>query len=145
MAMSTAIFLAAGAAAYFTFLSIAAWSEARARERRTTERYALLRQLAEHPAESAQRVIDYLREEDARLEAEVQQKAEKERQGSRGTGVILIATGVGLAIMVASLAPERVPERNAWTVGLIPLLIGVAILLTGKRGTNGREGTAPRA
>jgi cytochrome c-type biogenesis protein CcmH/NrfG len=140
MPMTTAIFLAAGAVALFTFLSIAAWSDARARERRTTERYALLRQLAEHPAESAQRVIDYLREEDARLEAEARQKAEKERQGSRGTGVILIATGIGLGVMVASLAPER----NAWTVGLIPLLIGVAILFTGKRGTDEREGNAPR-
>ena len=125
MPLPTAIFLAAGAISFFAFMSVLHWSHTTAAERRTTERYALLRQIAERPAESAKLVIDLLREEDERLEAKARQKLVKARQDTILGGWILIAIGIGMAVMMSSLADD---QPNLWTIGLLPGSIGVAMI-----------------
>jgi hypothetical protein len=125
MPISTAIFLAAGAISLFAFLSVTAWAASRESERRTQERYALLRQVAERPGESARLVAELLREEDARLDAKAAQSALKRRQDSIVAGLILIAVGVGMAIMLAAV----VDDKPMWTVGLMPMLIGAVLVV----------------
>jgi hypothetical protein len=125
MPISTAIFLAAGAISLFAFLSVAAWAASRESERRTQERYALLRQVAERPGESARLVAELLREEDARLEAKAAHSALKRRQDSIVAGLILMAVGVGMAIMLAAV----VDDKPIWTVGLMPMLIGAVLVV----------------
>jgi hypothetical protein len=125
--MSLFMFLAVGAVALFTAATVGSWSEARLAERKARERLALLRKLSEQPAESARLVMDFLREEDQREEEAKRRRAQVGRKGALFAGSIVIAVGTGLAIMLMAL----VPDRPAWTIGLIPGLVGVVILLFG--------------
>jgi len=114
------LFLAAASVALFAFLSIAAFAGTQAQERKERDRFALLKSLAEQPTESAQKVIDLLREQ------EEQARLKKEREEHRGFllgGLVLMAVGTGLSIMLLALT-----RGGTWTVGLIPLLIGVVVL-----------------
>jgi hypothetical protein len=114
------IFLTATVVAALTFGSIAVWISARGQERRSRDRSSLLRSLAERPPENVRLVLDLLREDDAR---KAHQAREQERRGTLQGGLILIAIGVALAVMMSAMAGGS----GAWSVGLIPLLIGVVL------------------
>jgi hypothetical protein len=116
-------FLAAASIALFSFLVATHWIDVRAAERRTLERFALLRKLAEMPSESVQRLIELVREDDAQEQVRERQRKEEARREELKGGAILIATGIGVSIMVASLTGNR----PLWTVGLIPAVIGVVV------------------
>jgi len=118
------LFLAAGAVALFTFLSVAAWSGAQADERKARDRFALLKTLAESPGENAQRVLDMLREQEERERA---RKEREERKGYFLGGPIVLACGIGLSVMVTTLGNRP----GLWTVGLIPMLIGLVLITAG--------------
>jgi hypothetical protein len=115
------LFLAAGAVALFAFLSAASWAGAQASYRKQRDRYALLKALAEHPSDNAARVLEMLRadEEQGRRRREVE-----ERRGHVMGGLVCVAVGIGLMIMLNSVADKD----GTWTVGLIPLLVGLAVL-----------------
>lgn len=124
--MSTALFLflAATSVAAFTFVSIVVWVGTQSAERKARDRFALLKTLSEQPGENAQRVLDMLREQEER------QAARKEQEGRRGfivAGLIMLAAGVGLSVMLAAVGAKP----GNWTVGLIPGLIGAALLGVG--------------
>ena len=114
------LFLAAGAVGLFAFLSAAAWAAAQFGYRKARDRYALLRALAEMPGDNAARVLEMVRSDEER---ERRRKEEEERRGHLIGGLVCIAVGVGLMIMLAAVA-----EGGTWTVGLIPFLVGVVIL-----------------
>lgn len=118
------LFLAACAVALFSFLSVAAWAGTQAAERKDRDRYALLKTLAENPADNAQRVLEMLREQEERDRS---RKEREERKGYIVGGGVLLACGTGLSIMVTTLG-ER---AGVWTVGLIPGLIGLVLLTAG--------------
>jgi hypothetical protein len=125
------LFLAAAVIAVFAFSSIVAWVSTPARERQARDRLALLKTLAEHPDEHARQVLDFLREED-----EIRAK-KKEREDQRGWivgGLIVIAVGVGLGVMLVILG-----DRGVWSVALIPFLIGCVLLGTGMLGYRTRQ------
>lgn len=118
-------FIGAAVVALFAFLSVASWAGIRAEERKTVERYALLRKVAEQPGESARLVLERLRAEDDRAaERRAAREFRRRREQIQGA-VVLIATGVGLGTMVETLSDER----GLWTVGLIPALIGAVLLV----------------
>jgi cytochrome c-type biogenesis protein CcmH/NrfG len=117
------LFLAAASIALFSFLTATRWIEVRAAERRTRDRFALLRKLAEQPADSVQRLLDLVREEDAREEQRLRLRRIQARREDLKGGVILIVTGIGVAIMLSVV----VTNRPVWTVGLIPALVGVIV------------------
>ena len=117
------LFLAAAIVAVFGFASIVAWINTPARERQNRDRLALLKTLAEHPDDHARQVLDYLREEE---EARASRKQREEQRGWIAGGLIVIAVGVGLGVMLVALA-----ERGIWTVALIPFLIGCVLLAVG--------------
>ena len=116
-----ALALAAGAVGLFAFLSAAAWAGTQASYRKQRDRYALLKSLAELPGENAMRVLEMLREDEER---ERRRKEEEDRRGHLIGGLVCVAVGVALAIMLGLIAEDK----EVWAVGLIPLLIGLAIL-----------------
>jgi hypothetical protein len=98
-------------------LGFTGWAEQRRREREAFYRSEVLKKLADSTGEQVQQVREILREQDRNEER-------KGREGGRLAGVILTASGLGLIGMFAVLVPGGV-----WSIGLIPMLIGVALLV----------------
>ena len=116
-------FLAAIVVAVFAFLSIVVWVSAPSKERQARDRFALLKTLAEQPGENAARILDLLQKEDKSRAAK---RERDERRSWIDSGVILTAIGLGLTGMLMALG-----GRYDGSVGLIPLLLGIALLLIG--------------
>jgi Flp pilus assembly protein TadB len=121
--MMVFFFLAAASIAFFSFLVAHHWIDVRAAERRTRERFALLRKLADQPAENVQRLIDLVHEDDAREARREEQEREDARREELKGGLILVAAGIGVAIMLANLTATK----QLWAVGLIPGFVGVVV------------------
>jgi Flp pilus assembly protein TadB len=117
------LFLAAGAVALFAFLSVAVWTGTQIQERKTHDRYALLKALGEQTGENARHVLEHLREDEDRARA---RKEREERRGFLIGGLCTMATGIGLMVMFVALKAPGV-----WAVGLIPLLIGIVLTSVG--------------
>jgi hypothetical protein len=109
-----ALFLAVGAVALFSFISVATWSDNRRREREAYYKNETLRKLAEMPSADA---LTILREEEAI-------DSRKRQEGQRLGGLITVAVGIGIIIFFSVLAPEK----PVHIVGIIPLLVGCALL-----------------
>ena len=61
-------FLAVGAASLFGMISVAAWAESRRAEREALYNHEMMKKIAEQPPEAAERVMQFLREEQVRAE-----------------------------------------------------------------------------
>lgn len=109
------LFLSVGALALFSFIAVASWSDARRKEREAYYKSETLKKISESQGSAA--VLDLLREEQ-------KQAVVKRREGLRLGGLVNIAVGVGLIIFLAGL----VGNERIYLVGVIPLLIGVALL-----------------
>lgn len=125
------LFLAATVVAVFAFLSIAVWVTGPTHERLARERLALLRTVAESQNENARMVLEMLRRED---EMRAARKAREKREGWILSGLIVIATGVGLGMMMIALEGGR-----TWSIAAIPLLIGCVLLGVGLHANPNRE------
>jgi len=112
-------FLAIGAIALFTFLSVATWAGTRQAERESYYRAEMLKKIAEMGGERNP-ALEYLREQERIAAA-------KRVGGFRLGGLINIAIGFGLLILLHAL----VPVRGVALVGLIPLFIGVVLAAYG--------------
>lgn len=117
------LFLAAGAVGLFAYLSVAHWVDARARDRQARDRLALLRRVAEQSPESAQSVLEQLRQEEAIARESERREARKSRRNGMQAGALLIALGIGFGVMFALVA-RREP---VWIIGLIPILVGLVV------------------
>ena len=93
------------------------WMDQRRREKEYFHRSELLRKIAESQGDAAQKVLEMIRQQD--YEAKI-----RRQEGLKLGGLILAAVGIGLIVLLAML--ER--DEPAWTVGLIPLLIGAALI-----------------
>jgi Flp pilus assembly protein TadB len=125
------LFLAATVVAVFAFLSIAVWVTGPTHERLARERLTLLRTVAENQNENARMVLEMLRRED---EMRAARKAREKRQGWILSGLIVIATGVGLGMMMIVLE-----GGGTWSIAAIPLLIGCVLLGVGLHANPNRE------
>jgi hypothetical protein len=112
------LFLAATAVAVFAFLSIAVWVS----QRKTHDRFALLKALAEQPGDSAQQVLHMLREQEERQALRMEQA---ELRGYLVGGWCSVAAGIGMMFLLA--------KSGFWSMGLLPLLVGIALVLSGSR------------
>ncbi len=109
-----ALFLSVGAIAVFSFVSVATWSDNRRREREAFYKSEALKKLAESPTTEA---LAVLREEERIA-------AKRRNEGIRLGGLITTATGLGVMAFFRLL----VDDRPVWAMGLVPLLIGLAML-----------------
>src|SRR5215831_18019015 len=118
------LFLAAAVVAVFAFCSIVVWVATPSRERQARDRLALLKTLAEHPNENAAQILAMLRKED---EQRAERRERDEKSGFLLGGLIVMAVGLGLGTMLAILDNRG----GAWSVALIPFLIGCVLLGAG--------------
>lgn len=102
--------------AFFTFITFVIWLEGRRKEREAHYRDEMARKVAEAGESSS--ILDYVR-------ANAQADAEQVRLKARVAGLINLAVGVGLMILLYQL----VPSAAVYLVGLIPLFIGVVLLI----------------
>jgi hypothetical protein len=106
--------------ALFSFLSVMMWSRERRREREAYYRNEALKKVAEMHQGDSGAVLDVLREEERIA-------ARGRREGQKVSGLVTIATGLGMMVFL------KVVDRNdpdpAYLAGLIPMLIGAALLL----------------
>ncbi len=113
------MFLSIGAVALFVvFIPLVSWIDSRRKEREAFYKADTFRRLAEASGEGAKAALELLREEERlhRIKA---------REGLKIGGLINLGVGVGLMIMLRSL----IGKDGVYMVGIIPGLIGVAMLL----------------
>ncbi len=107
-----------GSIAVFSFLAVASWSEARRKEREAYYRSETLKKIAESSGEGAKSALDLIREQE-------KNSVRRRLEGMKIGGLVTAAVGIGLMVFLHGV--ER--EEPVYLVGLIPLLIGVALLL----------------
>jgi hypothetical protein len=113
------LFLSVGAVALFVvFIPTMHWLDTRRKEREAYYKSETIRRLAESSGEGAKVAVEFLREEERFRQI-------RKREGMKIGGLINIAVGIGLGCMFWVLNPKDGP----YLIGLIPGLIGVALLV----------------
>lgn len=114
-------FLSVGAVALFAvFIPLVTWMDTRRKEREAYYKAETFRRLAESSGEGAQAAITLMREE-------ARQKQIKTIEALKIAGLINIGVGIALVIFLRSLIGEQL--NSPWLCGLIPGMIGVAMLI----------------
>src|SRR6266852_6111039 len=106
-----------GSIALFSFLSVAAWSDARRKEREEYYRNETLKKIAESSGEGARAAIELLHEQNKNV-------AKRRLEGMKLGGLIVAVVGIGVMALLRGL----VNDEPVYLAGLIPLLIGLALL-----------------
>ncbi|HEX4312196.1 MAG TPA: DUF6249 domain-containing protein [Acidobacteriaceae bacterium] len=117
--MATAMFgfLAVGAIALFSMISVATWSEARRKEREAYYKNDMLKKLAESQGPGTASALELMREE-SRI------ATLRTKQGLQVGGLVTAASGLGVLIFLRVLLGR---EEGVFLCGLIPLFIGIAL------------------
>ena len=118
------MFLSVGSIALFSFIAVAPWADARRREREAYYKSETLKKIAEAQGAGASSAVEFLREEALRRTEEKKNTARHRREGIKLGGLVTAAVGIGLMIFLRAI--DR--DEPVYLVGLIPLLIGVALL-----------------
>ena len=106
----------------FSFLAVTSWSKARLRERQAFYKSETIRKIAESQGGSA--AVEYLRESDHNA-------ARQRREGQKLAGLVTLAVGVGVMIFLrrVPISPDSGSDSSAYLVGVIPVLVGIALLI----------------
>ncbi|MGA1982837.1 MAG: hypothetical protein ABSG84_10185 [Acidobacteriaceae bacterium] len=110
------VFLAIGAIALFSFLSVATWAGTRQAEREAYYKAEMMKKIAEVGGERNP-ALEYLREQERIAAA-------KRLGGMKLGGLINIGVGLGLMILLRGL----VHDEPVFLVGTIPMFVGLALL-----------------
>ena len=114
-------FLSIGAVALFAvFIPLVTYIDGRVKEREAYYKAETLRRLAESSGEGAKAAMELMREEG-------RQKQIKRIEGMKIGGLVNVAVGIGLTIFLRSLLGPG--AGSPWLCGLIPGMIGVAMLV----------------
>jgi CBS domain containing-hemolysin-like protein len=108
-----------GSIALFSFLSVAAWSEARRKEREEYYRNDTLKKIAESSSEGAKAALELLREQN-------NSSTQRRMEGMKLGGLITAAVGLGVMVLLHGIVDQG--EGPVYLVGVIPLLVGLALL-----------------
>jgi len=114
------LFSSVASVALFSFVAVAVWSQERRREREAYYRSETLKKIAETQGAGGGSVIEFLREEEKNA-------VRRRQEGQRLGGLITVAVGVGMMAFIKAVGRDNLSP--AYLVGLIPLLIGVALLI----------------
>jgi hypothetical protein len=107
----------------FTFLAVAVWSGNRTRERELYYRNELLKKAIETPGPEAAAVLAHIKDEEA---AQARARAQEKRMGLVIGGLSAVGAGIGLMFFLHNLDG---PARATYMVGLVPVLVGMALLV----------------
>ena len=107
-----------GSIALFSFLAVAVWSEARRKEREAYYTSETLKKIAESSGEGARSAMELLREQERNV-------VKYRLEGMKLGGLVTAAVGVGVMALLHGL----VHDEPVYLAGLIPLLIGIALLI----------------
>ena len=107
-----------GSIALFSFLAVAAWSDARRKEREAYYKSETLKKIAENSGEGAKSALEVLREQEKNF-------VKRRLEGMKIGGLVTAAVGIGVMVFLRGI----VHDEPVYLVGLIPLLIGVALLI----------------
>jgi hypothetical protein len=110
------LFLAIGAIALFTFLSVATYAGTRQAEREAYYKAEMMKKISETSGETNP-ALEYLREQE-------RMKAAKRLGGYKLAG--LINTGIGLGVMIFLKA--LIPDTPVYLCGTIEVFIGLSLL-----------------
>jgi len=111
------VFLAVGAVALFSMISVAVWSGARQKEREAYYKNDMLKKLADTQGPGANSALELMREE-ARI------STLRMKQGLQIGGLVTGAAGLGVMIFLRFLLGS---EEGVYLCGLIPLFVGMAL------------------
>jgi len=109
-----ALFLAVAASGMWTFIAVVSWADIRRKEREAYYRHETMKKISEMPGESG---LALLREDERNT-------ARRRRENIKLGGLITAAVGVGLMSFLRAVDTQEA----AYLVGLIPLLVGIALL-----------------
>ena len=107
-----------GSIALFSFLAVAAWSDARRKEREAYYESETLKKIAESSGEGAKAAIELMREQNKSV-------TKRRLEGMKLGGLITAVVGIGVMVLLRGL----VREEPVYLAGLIPLLTGLALLV----------------
>jgi hypothetical protein len=107
-----------GSIALFSFLGVTTWADARRKEREAYYRSETLKKIAESSGEAARSAMELLREQE-------KNSAKRRLEGLKIGGLVTAAIGIGVMALLRGL----VHDHPVYLAGLIPLLIGVALLI----------------
>jgi hypothetical protein len=111
------VFLAVGAVALFSMISVAVWSAARQKEREAYYKNDMLKKLADAQGPGANSALELMREE-ARI------VMMRTQQGLQIGGLVTAAAGLGVVIFLRALLGR---DEGVFLCGLIPLFVGMAL------------------
>ena len=100
-----------------SFLAVAIWAKNRRLEREAYYKNENLKKIAEAQGTSANAALEFLREQE-------KVRALRHREGLKLGGLVTIAVGLGFFLVLWATGPSR----PAYFAGLIPFLIGLALL-----------------
>ena len=106
-----------GSIALFSFLGVAAWSDARRKEREAYYKSEMLKKIAESSGEGAKAAIELVREQE-------KSAVRRRLEGMKLGGLITAVVGIGVMALLHGLEHEE----PVYLAGLIPLLVGMALL-----------------
>jgi hypothetical protein len=107
-----------GSIALFSFLAVTTWSEARRKEREAYYRGETLKKIAESSGEAARSALELMREQERNF-------VKRRLEGLKIGGLVTTAVGIGVMVLLRGL----VHDDPVYLAGLIPFLIGVALLI----------------
>src|SRR5712692_3307856 len=106
-----------GSIALFSFLSVAAWSDARRKEREEYYRNETPKKIAESSGDGAKAANERLLEQNRSV-------TKRRLEGMKLGGLMTAVVGIGVMALLRGL----VNDEPVYLAGLIPLLIGLALL-----------------
>lgn len=116
--LPVSLFLSVTSVALFSFAAVAAWAEARRKEREAFYRSEVLKKIAESQGPGAGAALEYLRESELKAAA-------RRREGLKLAGIVNIAAGVGLTAFLSAVFKGN----QVGIIGVMPLLVGIALLM----------------
>jgi uncharacterized membrane protein (GlpM family) len=109
-----ALFLAVAASGMWAFIAVVSWADIRRKEQEAYYRHATMKKISEMPGDSG---LALLREDERNT-------ARRRRENIKLSGLVTSAVGAGLMIFLRAMGTRE----PAYLVGLIPLLVGFALL-----------------
>jgi len=106
---------------FFSFLTVAIWTHNRRVEREGYYQSENLKKIADAQGSSASAALEFLRDQE-------KIRALRSREGIKLGGLVAVAVGLGMLPLLRAIATDKTGDHSVYLLGLIPLLVGLALL-----------------